>query len=113
MYSFRPITITDVSNALEAIRTIVRPDADNEGQSINSDSVYSYLLPTEQRLVDIAEDTVKSYICDSGDKVNNNAIAHMRRKGYDTILQLDQYDPYKLTGHVVVGEWVIDLSDRQ
>ena len=111
MYDFKPITITDVSNALEAIRPIVRPDADNEGQPINGDSVYSYLSSAEQQIVDIAVDTVNSYVRVSGDEIDNRAIAHMNRRGYYTSLQSHQYEPYKLTGYVDVGEWVIDLSD--
>ena len=49
----------DVVTALEALRNIERPEGDNEGDPINSPSVYPSLSPQDQAKVDHAEEVAK------------------------------------------------------
>lgn len=111
---YQPITSKDAAEALEALKDIKRPDGDNEGDSINSPSVYNYLSPGDQELVDSAGKILYAYVRkpgDEGDKPNKRAITELKKRGYSASLNTDQYDQDRLVGHVEVGDWSLNLSD--
>ena len=110
-----PPTKKDVIAALQAIESIERPDGDNEGDAINSDTVYPYLSPQQQELVDHAETVTKEYVRkpgDDGDEPNRRSLTELSKAGYPASLNTDQYDPYRLVGNIAVSdEWRLDVSD--
>ncbi len=110
-----PPTKKDVIAALKALKNIERPDGDNEGDAINSDTVYPYLSPQQQELVDHAETVTKEYVRklgNEGDEPNNRSLTELSRAGYTANLNTDQYDPDRLVGSVTVcNEWKLDVSD--
>ena len=110
-----PPTKKDVIAALQALENIERPDGDNEGDAINSDTVYPYLSPQQQELVDHAEAVTKEYVRkqgDEGDEPNNRSLTELSKAGYPANLNTDQDDPYRLVGSVTVSdEWKLDVSD--
>lgn len=104
----------DVVTALEALRNIERPEGDNDGDPINSSSVYPYLSAPDQAKVDHAEQVTKEYVRklgDEGDEPNRRSLTELRKVGLPACLGPDQYDPYRLVGNVQVGEWTLNLSD--
>lgn len=110
-----PPTKKDVVRALQALGGIERPDGDNEGDAINSDSVYPYLSPEQQNLVDHAETVLKEYVRklgDEGDEPNRRSLTELNNSGYPANLHADQHDPCRLVGRVTVNEeWELDVSD--
>mgnify|MGYP000134319671 CR=1 FL=1 len=104
----------DVVTALEALRNIERPEGDNEGDPINSPSVYPSLSPQDQAKVDHAEEVAKEYVRkpgDEGDEPNKRSLTELDKAGLPAYIGPDQYDPYRLVGDVQVGDWKLDLSD--
>lgn len=104
----------EVVAALEALRDIERPQGDNEGDSINSSSVYPYLSPEDQAKVDHAEQVTKEYVRklgDEGDEPNKRSLTELKKAGIHAYLGPDQYDPYRLVGDVKVGDWDLNISD--
>lgn len=90
---------------------IPRPYGDNEGDPINGASVYPYLSPEHQAIVDDALELLHAYTRVAGEP-NNRAITYLCRRGYKAALNADQYDPYRVVGFVNTENWVIDLSDE-
>ena len=110
-----PPTKKDVVEALQALESIERPDGDNEGDAINSDSVYPHLSAEQQDLVDHAENVTKEYVrkpSDEGDETNQRSLTELDKSGYPASLNTDQYDPNRLVGNITVSdEWKLDVSD--
>jgi len=110
-----PPTKKDAVEALQALESIERPYGDNKGEEINSASVYPYLAPEEQELVDHAVTVIKEYLRkpgDEGDEPNQRSLTELRKAGYPARLNADQYDPDRLVGRVTVNEeWTLDVSD--
>ncbi|WP_178372355.1 hypothetical protein [Pollutimonas bauzanensis] len=115
MYS-PPPTKQEVVAALDALKNIARPEGDNEGEPINSPNVYPLLTPEDQDLVDDAERIAKEYLRrpgDHGDEPNARAITELRKAGFNTSLNPDQYDQDILVGEVEISdEVVLDVGDR-
>lgn len=112
--NYKQTSITDVVEALDALKNIERPDGDNEGDPINSQSVYGHLSPEQQELVDNAERVASDYLRKQGDEgkePNNRAITELKKHGYEASLNADQYEHDRLVGHVKVDGWVVDIND--
>jgi hypothetical protein len=108
---FEPSSIQDVRQALKAVEDIERPDADNEGDPLNSPLVYDYLSPEDQKKVDRAVEIVSGYVRDPAGEPNNRSITTLNKNGFRSNFNQDQYDPYRYVGSVSVGDWDIDVSD--
>lgn len=106
-------TIESVRQALGQLEGIERPDMDNEGDPINSESVYDYLDEDDQVKVDHALTTVRDYILDNGGDIDNRRVSEIKRNGYTINMGPSQYDPMRNAGYVEAGEWTLDLSDRE
>lgn len=108
-------TKKDVVQALQALESIERPYGDNEEDAINSDAVYPYLSPEQQKLVDRAESVTKEYVRkqgDEGDEPNRRSLMELRKAGHSASLDPYQYDSSRLVGSVTVNEeWELDVSD--
>lgn len=111
MTMFPPPSITDVRRALEPLAPILRPDGDNEGDPINSETVFPYLCPKEQEDVRHAEEVVMEYTRAFGHEINRRALTIMGKNGFPTSLGPSQYNPERLVGTVSVGDWELDISD--
>lgn len=107
---YRP-TIRDVVAALKPLEGIPRPDGDNEGDPINGDTVFPFLLPEHQHLVSHAENTVRNYTRTDECTVNRRGVNAMTRNNFKTNLDPSQYYPDTLSGFVQVGENKLDISD--
>ncbi|MFS8975026.1 hypothetical protein PO002_11040 [Cupriavidus necator] len=106
--------VKDAIAVLEPLRNITLPDGDNAGEPLNSPSVYDGLSREDQEKVDDAEEVVSTYLRqagDRGDEPNKRAITQLKKKGYETFLQVDQYDPDRLVGRVSIGDNALDVSD--
>lgn len=109
-----PPTKKDAVEALEQLKNIVRPYGDNEGDSINSSTVYPRLSPQDQERVDRAEQIVGDYVRKpghDGDECNRRSITELNKAGFPADFGSDQYDPNRLAGNVEAGDWTLDLSD--
>lgn len=106
---FKP-TIKTVKEALKAIETIKRPEGDNDGDPINSDTVYPLLKLEDQRKVDAA-DIVHEYVRNYDGTPNRRAINTLIRNGFPAAFHSSQEDPLHNVGRVESGDWVIDVSD--
>jgi hypothetical protein len=104
---FKPITIHDVILALDALSSIERPDGSDEGELIDSTSVYEDLSGKEQDLIDHAEKISGDYLRQNGKR----GITELNKRGYKSNLNPDQYDPERLVGRVTAGDWLLDVSD--
>ncbi|CAM5441260.1 hypothetical protein [Alishewanella longhuensis] len=104
-------SINAVLQALKEVEYIERPDADNEGEFLNSPSVYNYLSSEDQEKVDHAVEVVGDYVRNPAGKPNKRSITTLHKKGFSAHLNQDQYDPYRYVGSVTVGEWEINVSD--
>lgn len=109
MYDFKPTSIRDVVKAIEPLKKIERPFGDNEGDAINSPSVFPALTPDQQAVVESAEETVRRYIDQS--QSASRAITEMRKKGLHAYFNPSDDDPYHMVGAVTAGDWTIDISD--
>lgn len=107
--SFKP-TFRDVKKALDALQTIERPEGDNEGDPINSQTVYPLLKTKDQRRVDAAE-IASEYVRNSDGTPNRRAIGTLNRNGYPIAFNEAQDDPLRMVGCVGSGDWELDLSD--
>jgi hypothetical protein len=107
----KPPSIDDVRRVLKEVEGIERPDADNEGDPLNSPSVYNYLPSKDQEKVDRAEEVLRDYVRDPAGEPNRRAITQLNKNGFHAHFNRDQYDPYRNVGSVGVGEWEIDVSD--
>ena len=108
---FKPTSIDDVRQALKEVEDIECPDADNEGEPLNSPSVYNYLSPEDQEKVDQAVEVVGDYVRNPAGEPNKRSITTLNKNGFSAHFNRDQYDPYRYVGSVTVGEWEIDVSD--
>lgn len=109
-----PPTKKDVVVALQALQDIERPEGDNEGDPINSSTVYPYLSRQDQALVDRAEQITNEYVRkqgDEGEEANKRSLTELKKVGFSADLGPDQYDTYRLVGGVEVGGWTLNLSD--
>lgn len=82
MFSPHP-TKKEVIAALQALQDIERPEGDNEGDSINSPTVYPHLSPQDRALVDHAEKITKEYVRkrgDEGDEPNRRSLTELRKR---------------------------------
>ncbi|MDQ0706987.1 hypothetical protein QF043_005779 [Pseudomonas sp. W3I7] len=104
-------TLDDACHVLTALDTIPRPYGDNEGDPINSDSIYYSLSAEHQAMVDHAEGVVKIYTRTPDQQPNKRAIGHLLNRGFKAFLNQDQYDPYRLVGAVETQGWTLMISD--
>ncbi|QPL30868.1 hypothetical protein [Pseudomonas fragi] len=104
-------TLNDACHVLTSLDSIPRPYGDNEGDPINSDSVYYSLSAAHQAMVDHAEGVLKIYTRTPDQQPNNRAIHHLQNRGFKAYLGQDQYDPYRLVGVVETQEWTLVISD--
>lgn len=119
MYSKEKITIKDVDKAIDKLKNIKRPDADNEGDSVNAPEFYNYLSKDDKEIVDNTADVINSYIRNNDGSPNNRAITEMNKRGYSTSLHEGQYSENgKLVGQVTIqtdneddSEISLDVSD--
>lgn len=114
MFEFKQPTIKDVIEALDALNDVKQPAGDNEGEAINSPSVYEQLPPEHQQIVDNAESVTCRYLRKPGDygsEPNQRSITELNKHGYAARLNFDQYDQASLVGSVVVRDLVLDVSD--
>lgn len=109
---FKPVTIQDVRQALKAVEDVERPDADNEGDPLNSPSVYDYLSAEDKEKVNHAVEIVSSYVRNPAGEPNNRSITTLNKNGFRANFNQDQYDPYRYVGSVTAGDWDIDVSDQ-
>jgi hypothetical protein len=108
-----PPTFADVCAALEALRKIERPDGDNEGDPVNAPSVFEGLSEADQDRVRKAEEYALDFTRDPGGAPNRRGLADLRNRKFEVRLDQDQYDPYRLSGVIGVGDWELDISDAQ
>lgn len=106
-------TLDDACHVLTALDSIPRPYGDNEGDPINSDSVYYSLSAEHQAMVDHAEGVVKIYTRTPDNQPNTRALNHLQRRGFKAYLGPDQYDPYRLVGAVETQVWALVISDAK
>lgn len=104
-------TLKDVREALERIKTIPRPYGDNEGDSINSNTVFPELSPEHQLAVSYAQQVCSEYTRTLDGRADRRAVGHINRAGYRASLDLSQHEPDKLVGRVEVEDWTLDISD--
>lgn len=104
-------TLKDVREALERIKTIPRPYGDNEGDSINSNTVFPELSPGHQLAVSYAHQVCSEYTRTLDGRADRRAIGHINRAGYRTSLGPSQYESDQLVGSVEVEDWTLDISD--
>ena len=97
-------------NALEAVENIERPYGDNEGDYLNSPSVYNKLSPANRDKVDHAVEMVRNYVRNPMGEPDNRAITALNNH-YDVSFHRDQYDPSRYVGKIRVGKWEINISD--
>lgn len=112
MFNHRPLTIRDVTYALEELRDVQRPYGDNEGDAINHPDVYAELPTQTQQAVDRAWSYVRDYCCHPDGEVNSRSVTLLKKRGYQISLGPYQYDPMLMAGKVTVGDWDLDLSDE-
>lgn len=104
-------TIRDVHQALKPLANIPRPYGDNEGDPINSPTVFPKLSPKHQELVSSAEEVLYEYTRTSDGQGNRRAVTTLKKNGYPTYLGPYQYDAERVVGDVQIGDWTLDLSD--
>jgi hypothetical protein len=105
-------SIKEVRKALKPLKSIPRPFGDNEGDTINGDTVLPYLTPEQQEKVRNAEEIVYDYTRNPVGEVNHRSITTLNKNGYDASLNPGQYDPDRLIGGIGgIGEWNLDISD--
>ncbi len=112
-------TIKDVDTVMNKLKTIKRPDADNEGDSVNAPDFYNYLSEDDKNIVDNALNIVYNYVRNSDGNANKRAITQMNKRGYSTSLYEGQYSENgELVGQVTIktnneddSEISLDISD--
>lgn len=109
---YTPVTIDDVRQVFEEVKGIKRPDADNEGDPLNSPSVYNYLSEKDQEKVDRAVEVASDYVRNSAGEPNKRAITQLNKNGYEAYVEQSQYDHDRYVGRISgIGEWTLDVSD--
>jgi hypothetical protein len=73
-------TIQAICSALKPIERIPRPEGDNDGDPINSDTVYPYLSIAHQQQVRYAEELLYDYTRTSDGQPNRRAINTLIRQ---------------------------------
>ena len=111
MTGYYPITIHDVTAALEALRHVQRPYGDNEGDPINHPCIYDDLPPPTQEAIDSAWHHVREYCSNPDGTIKLRGVTAVKKRGYEIYLGPNQNDPYSLSGSVTVGDWELNLSD--
>ena len=106
-----PVSIKDVRQALGDVENIERPDADNDGDPLNSPSVYDYLSDEDKNKVDHAVEVCSEYVRNFAGEPNNKSLTTLNKNGFPAHFNQDQDDPYRYVGRISVGEWDIDVSD--
>ena len=112
-------TIKDVDTVMNKLKTIKRPDADNERDSANAPDFYNYLSEDDKNIVDNALNIVYNYVRNSDGNPNKRAITQMNKRGYSTSLHEGQYSENgELVGQVTIktnneddSEISLDISD--
>lgn len=104
-------TLKDVREALERIKTIPRPYGDNEGDPINSNTVFPELSPEYQLAVSHAQQVCSEYTRTLDGRADRRAVGHITRAGYRTSLGPSQYEADRLVGSVNIEDWTLDISD--
>lgn len=109
---YPPPTLDDACFVLQQLEGIPRPYGDNEGDAINSDSVYYSLESHNQQIVDNAYAVVCAYTRKPGGmEANIRAVNALTNRGYRTYLGPDQYDVYRLVGTAETENWSLIISD--
>lgn len=109
---YPPPTLDDACFVLQQLDGIPRPYGDNEGDAINSDSVYYVLEPHHQLIVDHAYEVACAYTRKPGGmEADDQACRALTLRGYTTYLGPDQYDAYRLVGTVDTENWCLIISD--
>jgi hypothetical protein len=106
---FKP-TFKTVKAVLDEIDSIECPDGNNDGDPINSDTVYPLLKPEDQRKVEAAG-IVHEYVRNYDGTPNRRAINTLIRNGFPASFNESQEDPLRNVGRVETDDWVIDVSD--
>jgi hypothetical protein len=104
-------TIKELLEALKPLANIPRPYGDNEGDPINSDTVFPFLSPEHQEKVLLAEEKAYEYSRTFNGQVDRRALTTMNKNGIPANLGPSQYHQDRLVGSVTVGDWEIDISD--
>lgn len=108
---FTPVTIEEVRQVFAEVEDIERPDADNEGEPLNSPSVYNYLSEGDKEKVDRAFEAAYEYVRDSAGEPNNRAITQLNKNNFEAHFNKSQYDEYRHVGTIKIGDWKLDISD--
>ena len=108
---YPPPTIKDVLRVIKPLAKIPRPEGDNAGDAINSESIMRDLTPMQREAVIFAEEILHEYTRHSDGQPNRKSTNTLTRNGFPTSLNDDQYDPYRIVGRTTAGEWDVDLSD--
>jgi len=96
-------TIKDIDKVISELKNIERPDADNEGDSVNSPNFYNYLSSDDKKIVDNTLSVINNYIRNSDGTPNKRAITQMKKRGYSTSLHEGQYSENgELVGQVTI-----------
>ncbi|MRX07019.1 hypothetical protein GJ697_04130 [Pseudoduganella sp. FT25W] len=106
-----PLTIKDVVRAIKPLARIPRPDGDNEGDCINSDSIMRALSQKHREQVIRAEEVLHEYTRQLDGQPNRRAVNTLTRNGFSSFLNEDQYEPDRIVGRTTVEDWEIDISD--
>lgn len=108
---YPPPTIRDVLRVITPLAKIPRPEGDNEGDSINSESIMRDLTPKQREEVLFAEEILHEYTRHADGQPIRKSVNALTRNGFYTSLHEDQYDPCRIVGQTSVGAWNLDLSD--
>lgn len=109
--NFMRPTISDLRKALKPLAGIPRPFGDNEGDAINSDSVFPDLTRSDQEKVRHAETVAQEYSRSSQGSVSHRSVNAMTRNGFETELHPSRQDSDRLVDSVKCGDWELDISD--
>lgn len=112
--SFNPFarpTFREAKISLKAVAKIERPEGDNHHLNLNHREIVDALASDQQANVEEAQKVLHEFVRNADGEANRRAINTLIRNGFPANLGPDQYDPYRMVGHVQVGEWRIDLSD--
>ena len=111
-FRVEPVTLDEISRALDAVAKIERPYGDNEHLAVTAPAIYNNLTQPDQEKVDEAVFLIETYAYDGGDDgPNHKQIRRMRKAGLPISFGPDQDDCMRYTGAIVTGEWTIRLGD--
>lgn len=103
--------LSDLFDALDAFE---RPEGDNDGHAWNGPSIYPYLPPEGQRIVDEIEERARDLVIrqgDWGEEADRRGLNQARKNGLDADFGVSQYNPDANSGRVGRGDRWLDLSD--